>query len=887
MNQTVVSAHRLFVGSGLLLSAALPAYAQQDAADIRKIDKIEVTGSNIRRADIESALPVQIINREDIARSGAITAAEIMSHVSANLVGRTDVPYNSSVGNTQAGLSSANLRGLGDGSTLVLLNGRRAANYAANGGTVNLNFIPVSAIERVEILKDGASAVYGADAMAGVINFILRKEFIGVQLSAYGAEAQHGGGTQKQATLAAGYGDLAVDRFNAFVVANYQKDDVVHARDRPFSRTGYRPDEGVANVNNETFPANIRTGTLVNPAFATGCMPPVTIPIPGTRGCGHDTLAVVNIIPPVERTSVLGVATWQLYADHQIFAQYLYSYSHYVLIRNTAPSSEVVNPDRRPILYPAGGPFYPTEFAAANGISGDLNLYYRTAPLGPITDELQADAQHLVVGGQGMVASWNYDAAWIYSENTQRYFGVSGRVSERRLLAAMATGLINPFGPSGPEGDALLASTEAPGEVFHDKATTNSFEVKASREIYDLPAGPLALALGVEARREHLSIAYSPEQTSGDILGSTTAQSTGGSRSLEAVFAELNVPIAKALEAQLAARYDHYSDFGSTTNPKVAIRWQPMKSLLLRSSYGTGFRAPTVPDLYTPLSSGLTRSRFSDPQRCPTTHFASDCNTSFRLLSGGNPELQAEESEQFNFGVVWEPAMGFSIGVDYWKINKTETIGALSDSQLFNNFDRFSDTNFVRGPPDAAFPLLPGPILYIYEPKQNLGDLRASGVDVDLNYRGTDTSIGRFGLNFNGTYVAQWRQQLDAVNYTAAVGRNAVGEAIPRWRHYLALNWNYGPWGATLAQNFSSGYIDENFINAAKDERGVGTYEVWDAQGIYTGIRSATIALGIKNLFDRAPPFSNQSTFGQVMYDPRYADPRGRVFYARLTLAFN
>jgi iron complex outermembrane recepter protein len=863
----------------------LPAYAQHDTAEIRKLEKLEITGSNIRRTDIESALPVQFITREDIDRSGAVTAAEIMGLVSANLVGRTDTPYQSSVGNTQAGLSSANLRGLGDGSTLVLLNGRRAANYAANGGTVNLNFIPVSAIERVEILKDGASAIYGADAMAGVINFILRKDFSGAQFSAYAAGTQHGGGDRTLATVAAGYGDLASDRFNVFVVVDYQKDDVLHARDRPFSRTGYRPEEGVANINDETFPANIRAGNLLNPTFASGCIPPITIPLPGTQRCGHDTLAVVNIIPPVERTNVLGGATWQINAVHQLFAQYLYLYNRYVLIRNTAPSSAAANPDRRPLRYPAGGPYYPTEFAAANGISGDLSLYYRTAPLGPITDKLQADAQHLVVGAQGAIGRWNYDVAWIYSENTQRYFGVSGRVSERRLLAAMASGLINPFGPSGAEGDALLASTEAPGEVFHDKATTNSFEIKASRDVYDLPAGPLAVALGAEARREQLDIAYSPEQTSGDILGSTTAQSTSGSRSVEAVFAELNVPIVKALEAQLAVRYDHYSDFGGTMNPKVAVRWQPMKSLLFRSSYGTGFRAPTVPDLYTPLTSGFTRARYSDPQRCPTTRFPSDCNVAFPVRSGGNPELEAEESEQFNVGAVWEPAPGVSIGVDYWKINKTATIGALTDAQIFSNFDRLADTNIVRAPPEAAYPLLPGPILYVYEPKQNLGDLRASGVDVDLTYRGTDTAIGRFGVKFNGTYVAQWQQQLDAVNFTSAVGRNVVGEAIPRWRHYLALSWNYGPWSGALTQSFSSGYIDEK-LNAAGNERRVGTYDVWNTQGTYTGFRGTTIALGINNLFDRAPPFSNQSTFGQVMYDPRYADPRGRVFYAKLTFAF-
>src|SRR5207248_1617317 len=167
-----------------------------------------------------------------------------------------------------------------------------------------------------------------------------------------------------------------------------------------------------------------------------------------------------------------------------------------------APTSQDATPGRRATLYPAGGPFYPTEFAAAHGITGDLSLYYRTAPLGRITDKLQTDAHHVVLGAQGVVAGWNYDAAWIYSENTEDYFGVSGRVSERRLLAAMASGLINPFGPSGPEGDGLLASTEAPGQVFHDKAITDSIEIKASRGLYALPAGPLAVALGAEARRE-------------------------------------------------------------------------------------------------------------------------------------------------------------------------------------------------------------------------------------------------------------------------------------------------------------------------------------------------------------------------------------------------
>jgi iron complex outermembrane receptor protein len=868
-----------------LLLGALRLAGAQEGAEIQKLDSIYVTGSNIKRTEIETALPIQAISRGDIERSGAITTVELMSHVSANLTGRTDAIY---IGNAQAGLSSANLRGLGEGSTLVLLNGRRAANYAANGGAVNLNFIPLAAIERVEVLKDGASAIYGADAMAGVINFILREDYRGALLSGYSTAVQQGGGDQQQAAATVGYGDLTTDRFNVYVTVNYQKDDVLAARDRPFSRTAYRPDEilnATNALNRETFPANIRTGpsTWLNPSFSTGCMPPVTIPIPGTQMCGHDTLSVVNILPQAERTSAFGAATWRLDADHRLFAQYLYAHNRYVLIRNQAPASDLATLDRRPIVYPADGPFYPAAFATEHGIAGNLNLYYRTLPLGPITDNAQSDAQHLVAGFDGVVDGWSYSAAWIHSENTQEYFGVSGRVSEQRLIDAMATGLINPFGPSGPEGNALLASTEAPGEVFHNKAVSSSFETRGSRELYALPAGPLALALGVEARREKLEIAFSPEQTSGDILGSTTAQSVAGSRSVTAVFAELNVPIAKGLEAQLAARYDHYSDFGGTTNPKVAIRWQPMKPLLLRASYDTGFRAPTLPNLFTPLTHGFTRLR-SDPLRCPVTGLSTDCNAPFPVVSGGNPDLDAEKSEQFNLGIVVEPTTGLSAGVDYWKINKTGTIGALTDDTLFNYYDKFNDTNFKRGLPDPTYPLLPGPIQYLFEGAQNFGNLRTWGIDVDATWRGPVTSIGRFAFNLNGTYVAEWQQQLNGVDYVSGVGRNVVG-AIPRWRHYLTFGWNLGPWSATLAQIFSTGYTDAN-LNAAKEERKVGAYDIWNVQGSYAGFKNTIVAIGIKNLLGRAPPFSNQTTAGLVMYDPRYADPRGRLFYAQLTFAF-
>jgi iron complex outermembrane receptor protein len=189
---------------------------------------------------------------------------------------------------------------------------------------------------------------------------------------------------------------------------------------------------------------------------------------------------------------------------------------------------------------------------------------------------------------------------------------------------------------------------------------------------------------------------------------------------------------------------------------------------------------------------------------------------------------------------------------------------------------------------DAAYPGLPGPIQYILAWRQNLGKLQTSGVDVDVTWRGPSSSLGRVGFSLNGTYIIDWRQQLDSIHDVTACGRNAdpvaIG-AVPRWRHYAALDWTLGPWGATVAQNFTAGYTDTNF-DAAGNERKVAPNDIWNVQASYSGFRNTTLVLGVKNIFDRAPPFSNQQFFFQVGYNPQYSDPRGRMLYGSLTFAF-
>jgi len=883
-----------FAAFALAAACAGLARAQGDAPPGERM-KVEVTGSNIPRPELETALPVQVITREEIARSGSTTTAELMARVSANIVAQTDA---TSIGSGAPGLSAVNLRGIGQGDTLVLLNGRRVANYAFDGSAVDVNQIPLAAIERVEILKDGASAIYGTDAVAGVVNFILRKDFAGLEVSGLGSWPQQGGGRQLQASVTAGAGDLAKDGWNAFVTATWQKDDPLYAIDRSFARTGYLPDAGIVRLPPTTFPSNIFSTTtrqLYNPSFASGCAPPYSLPATSTvtpgDACGFDEAAYGMIVPETERASVYARGTLRVARDHELFTELAYADTRLTTSVSPTPVAPFTNPNFEIVRYPANGPFYPTDFAAANGLSGDLDLIWRTTPLGGRVNRVDTSAWRAVLGADGVLAGWDYGASIVYSRNDQADSLRSGWISLARLQAAMATGLVNPFGASGPDGDALLAGTQVTGNTHTAKGTTLDFLAKASRDLVALPGGPLAIALGAEARRETLENTFSSIVTDGDVVGLPIAfQSASGNRNAQALFAEASIPFAKGFEAQLAVRYDHYSDFGGTTNPKVALRWQPDPRLLMRTSWGRGFRAPPIYDLHTPQEQTFLLF-FEDPIRCPVTGADTDCVV-LPAVVGGNPALQPETSEQLNAGLVIEPVRGLSLAVDYWSIRKSNLIGSLYPETIFDNYDTYASTNIVRGPVDPQYPNLPGPIESVVMTQQNLGDLRTSGIDVDLQWRGPATAFGRFSFSLNGTYILDWKMQPQGSTqgYVSALGRNGtdVPGPIPRWRHYASLGWQYGSWTATLAQTYQSGYEDTNDFTTdpAPSPRRVSSYDVWDVQARYGGWPNATVVLGVKNLFDRDPPFSNQPFLPQVGYDPTYADARSRTWYVQLAYAF-
>ena len=861
--------------------------------------KVQVTGSNIPAVERETALPVQIITRDDIERANIQTAAQLTNTISAVVSFGSFTENQAFAGTATPGLAATGLRGLTAQRTLILINGRRIANYAFGGTVTDLNIIPVAAIERVEVLKDGASAIYGSDAIGGVINFILREEFKGLQATAQYNSPQHTGGWSNRFNVTAGFGDLSVQKFNLYGMLDYQNFGALAARDRDFSASYYIP--GAFNQTSSTsFPANVRIGSVFyNPTGdpANGyqnpsCAPPVSFPTPAPPNaqpnrCNFDPASYLNSINGSERIAATAAFTWQFAPEHQFFVQGLFARNRFKFV---ASPTSFANLQLAPT-----SPWYPHDLAAHFGVDGQpLNTPWRSVELGGRTSEPVIDQWNAVAGFKGTIAGWRYDSGFTYGVSSIEDRYTSGFVLGPAILPLLMSGRLNPFDYNTPDVAAELAATQITGTVRTGKSTQSILDFRASNAIVELPAGPLSVAVGAEARHWRFTETSSPELASGSIVGVPNYQSMDASRDTWAVFAEANIPLLPSLEANVALRFDHYSDIGSTTNPKVSLRWQPTRTLLFRGSAGTGFRAPSLESLYVPTTLGTTAA-LNDPARCPAV--ASACAATFPIQGGGNPDLQSETSWQWGAGVVWSPSPSLTLSADYFDVTVHDFVFGLSPQAILegcpDGVNGETCRFVVRGPPTAANPTLPGPILLLKGMLFNLGKIRTSGVDVSAEYRFPAQPWGRLRFGMQGTYIIKYLQQLSDGSYADYVNQElnvGSGGAIPYWHHYLTLAWNYGPWAATLTENFVKGTKDA-FPNPGQTQpRKVGNYDVWNLSGSYEGFQGFQISAGIKNLLDRNPPFTNQTftanTGGPAGYDPTYANPIGRVFWASIAYKF-
>jgi iron complex outermembrane receptor protein len=896
-------------GVGMTLAAfSVPAAAQQDQnqQQAQKVEKIEVTGSSIRRVEGEGALPVTVISRQEIEKSGATNAMELLQLVSANN-SLGNVALSSVIGATTFSAQTASLRGLQGGHTLVLINGKRVNGFAGETQGVqgvNLAIIPFSAIERVEVLKDGASAVYGSDAIAGVINFILRSDYKGAEAQAwYGAPTRSGGGDQEQYYASLGVGDLSRDRYNVFFNASYNHQKPLMQNQRNFSNdstVNFLYNLGGFAGSSNTFPGRVSTGGIGMPGLTPpNCGAYYNVYLSILGGCFFDPARLngVESISDDKNTNFFVQGKFQLTPSWQLYAHGLYGEDKNRFVIQPVPISDVFfygpNGDKpAQILLQPTSPFYPHAAAAAAGVDGKpLNVRYRAIESGD-RDTTDKNTGYQIVGGiKGTLAErWDTDLSYSYAQGKLDESSNGGFPQYSCILPLLNSGNVNLFAPNTPAVQQQILNCNYHGTVQTGKATTQSVNGKLSGDLFNWKPGTVAGAIGIDLRKEELTESPSQAYINGDLTGyGGNARPVDGDRRVTAEFAEINIPLLRNLELDAAIRHDHYSDFGNTTNPKFSLRFQPTREVLVRASYGQGFLAPSLYELNTPQISGVSATGQSDPIRCPVTgNVGIDCVTQFPITFGGNKSLKPETSEQSTLGIVWEPVTAFSVSADYFKIRLTNGIqNGIPVPTILSDLGTYGHL-VTRAPSDPANPNLPGRITNIDQTYINLGATHIEGVDVEAHYKWPATRYGRVRLDLSGTYYIRYDTQNIDGSFGGLINNafnsNVVG-IIPRWKHYAALTWDLGPWSTTVANTYQTSYTDwQTDFNG--NERQVGSMSLWDLQGSYSGLKHWVFTLGVKNVLDTNPPATNQQNTFQVGYDPSYYDPRARFVYGSIKYEF-
>lgn len=904
---------------GAMLIAGLPVTAQAQS-----LERVEITGSSIKRIESETALPVQTVTKAEIARSGAQTVTELIQNLPA-VQGFTQV--SEAVGGGGAGFAGASLHGVGDSRTLVLLNGRRVATWAGQtltgaGAAIDLNSIPLAAVERIELLTDGASALYGTDAIAGVINFILKRDLTTGEASLLHSVPKGGAGKNSVPSVTKGFGDLSADGFNALMALSVEKQSRMQATDRKFSRTGVIPfsKDGQqyvffngsirgAPANYEIYDAASDYDVLGNPYLAAnGSCPPNHVARGGA--CRYDYGSQVDLVPESRRESFFGSLSTKI-DRHTLTAD---------LALNRFSLTSRIAPPPVDILIPTGSALYNKYMTGAGALDpaapagSELYAYWRGVDAGPRTTKDTTTAGHLAVSLTGTLADWDYSTALTHSSNRWVESHQGGWLMQNEQDAAIANGSFDPFlmpGQQSAAGSAAIAGMRHFGTFKTQTSALDALELRGSRELFKLAGGAAQVGVGADLRREHVN--YEPSDIArgagNNIAGdSSQEQPYDVSRTIWGAYAELLLPVAKTVEFTGAMRHDHYSDFGTTDNYKLAARYQPSKEFLVRGSFGTGFRAPSVPQVAAGRQLyGVTGNQYS----CATAALAAQqaidpatvcrpAESQYDVIASGNKDLKPEKSRQWSLGLRAEPEKWLSTGVDFWSVYVKDRIGQLAEdavaadpAKYLKNYTTFIDPGTGRH------------YLAFYLPNENLGDERYFGADFDAKV-GFNTPIGKTTLTLQWMHLfrydyqrvkgGEWYSNLNAFNDTKVTFRNQIR---------LSGNLVSGPFENTLTVNHKPGYRDQSCtaadcglvrkVNADGSVGGlvdmtdhhVASYTTVDWQMKYDASKLMSFTLGVINLFDRDPPLSLKSTGGhQLGYDNRYADARGRTIYGRFTVKF-
>lgn len=877
--------------AGALLSLATVSVAQQTT-----IPRVEITGSHVKRIDTEGPQPVTTITREDIERSGQSTVGDLLRNLPI-VSGGTFFEATGGGSVPASGTAAISLRGLGTQTTLVLVNGRRVANYGFAQGKdhfVDLNSIAVEAIERIEVLKDGASAIYGSDAIAGVVNVILRKDYRGLETRMEWRDTKDGGAAERRLSATLGIGDLAKDKFNLMLTVDWYKRDPLFGKDRPFSATANHAPEGGFDTRSPTgSPGTWLTAQTPIPAanrlsdnsVFPSCPAGTTGLFNGLATCFYDFAKDVIIMSTTERTSAFGTATWNLTEDLAAFLELGVNQNESMQQRAATPGTFNLPPGHN--SHPAV--VDPVRFAALMPYS--VRIRYRYLDVGHRQNYVDSLTRRAVLGLRGTHWKWDWELALNHGQNEVSDRGVNyiNALAQGGLVAGGTYNFVNPSLNSMALTESLRISP-----VARSESNLDMVDFKAMRELIMLPGGPMGIAVGLEYRKEAVNYVPDPLAIAGLVVASV-ADTVAGSRTVTSAFAELSLPIFRSLEGQVAVRHDDYSDFGRADTPKLAFKFKPASNFLIRGGMADGFRAPSLAELF--LGSSLHNLPASDVPRCDayTAAFgAADPRTVAACAAflvnaqvRGNPNLLPEESRGYYLGAVWEPIRNLTLSADWYAVRHNQLISyplPPTDVVIFQpgNVVRDSQTpnDVLAGAPGPIAGQLPGDTrVGITGNYFNALRQETHGLDFEARYRWSVRSLGQFTLVSSHTYMAELARQLIP---NAALLQLDGTYQYPRYRSVMSLNWNRGPWEGTLAANHIGRYKQEQQLRH-EFVKGMTT---WDLQLTYKGFKNTRISLGGRNILNTKPPFSDcvGCSYG---YDDSTHDPRGAIWYARLVYKFD
>lgn len=848
------------------------------------MEELVITGSRIIREDLEGASPVTVFDRQAIELTGSNSINEIMKNLPAISGNLLTVATTNGGGE---GTTNLTLRGLPATATLVLINGRRLAPDADSGETPDISMIPIAAIDRIEVLKDGASAIYGSDAIAGVVNFITRTDYDGLSLDAGYGQATEGDFTNKEASIT--YGKTFAEG-NILVGASYADNDPIPSRDRDISAVTQTPSSappwGNFNVDGLGQVTLGNGSTITNPTAGDFRAFDASIDT-------YNYSQVTDAVMSQERKSVWASGAYNFNEDVEMFFDSSFAQTDGGY--NSAPTPVFTSFEFPPLTISALNPFNPFGVDITDGRRRFLEL-------GPRVTNFSYENFRFLAGLRGEFKNnWRWEFAWNYNEsdglqnnenivNKTRTQLALGDPADCAAVAAQGCTPLNIFG-SGLAGAITPEMARWISEETNEASSTRleSFHFDLTGDLFELGSHMVGAAVGVEYREEEIE--FNPDGTTAAFqsIGNTNFGPTAGDRNVKEVYGEILLPIVDNVDVELAVRYSDYSDFGSTTNPKAGFKFRPVEQLLLRATYSEGFRAPSLRELFQGAQENF--GFFNDPCAdasnvgvLPGCAVQSDpALIQFLAQEGGNPNLEAEESESVTIGLVWTPINNLSFSLDYFNVDTQNAID--TNAQFVIDQNALGTAGFS----DRVTRNVNGDIVLIDALALNLAAREVTGYDFAVDY-GLDSNVGSWRFRLQATWIDEYLNQADSTSDFVDVKGVFVDDAsdgtgsIPELKGNFNVTWLYENWSAS----WTTFYIDELEEQQFLGGDVVHTIEDWWTHDVQVNYLlndfNTTLTLGVHNLLDNPAPRATTGFNDNI--DARTHNLIGAYWYFKAGLKF-